>query len=193
MRLDIELTNILITGNPLFGIAKDLASLYPDATFVSRATGYDLTTAKDQDRCAELCLQHDVFVNNSALWKFNQTVLLDIVYKKCVEINHCMHIVCIGSTTDRVKNGKPWLYNADKKALRDYCNTLALSGVWGTGPKISYISMGTLSNNQHKHADRMCMHISEATKYIEWVINQPKHININEISIDAMQDRKWYD
>ena len=184
---------ICITGNPSFGIAKELADIYPAATFISRSTGYDLTTGKDQERCAELCLQHDVFINNSALWKFNQTVLLDAVYKKCTNADHCMHIVCIGSTTDRVKNAKVWLYNADKKALRDYCNTLALSGVWGTGPKISYISMGTLSNNQHKHLDRKCLDIVTAAKYIEWLINQPKHVNINEISIDPMQDGRWND
>jgi hypothetical protein len=187
------LQKILITGNPLVGMAKALASIYPDSTFVSRTTGYDLTTTKDQERCAELCLQHDVFINSSALWKFNQTVLLDAVYKKCITVGHHMHIVCIGSTTDRVKNGKAWLYNADKKALRDYSNTLALNGVWGIGPKISYVSMGTLSNNQHKHPDRQCMDINESAKYIEWVINQPKYANINEISIDMMQDRQWHE
>ena len=184
---------ICITGNPAVGIAKELVAIYPAATFISRSTGYDLTTARDQERCAEVCLQHDVFINNSALWKFNQTVLLDTVYKKCIAADHWMHIVCVGSTTDRVKNGKVWLYNADKKALRDYCNTLALSGVWGVGPKISYISMGTLSNNQHKHPDRKCLDIAEAAKYIEWLTNQPKYVNINEISIDPMQDRRWYE
>ena len=184
---------VCITGNPATGMAKELALIYPNATFISRSTGYDLTTARDQERCADICLEHDVFINSSALWKFNQTVLLDTVYKKCMAADHWMHIVCVGSTTDRIKNAKVWLYNADKKALRDYCNTLAMSGVWGTGPKVSYISMGTLSNNQHKHPERKCIDIAEANKYIEWLINQPKYINNNEISFDAMQDSRWND
>jgi NADP-dependent 3-hydroxy acid dehydrogenase YdfG len=98
--------------------------------------------------------------------------------------------VCIGSTTDRTSKGTAWLYNAEKKALRDYCNSLALVGVWHSGPKISYISFGTLSNNQEKHPDRTCMDIDVAVSYIKWLIDQPKHVTINEISIDPMQERQ---
>ena len=85
-----------------------------------------------------------------------------------------------------------WLYNAEKKALRDYSNTLGLSGIWASGPKISYISFGTLSNNQTKHPDRKVMDIDVSAEYIKWVVDQPKHLNINEISIDPMQSEKWY-
>ena len=181
------------TGNRGLGLSAAIANMYPDATFISRTTGFDLTTKDGQDRAAAIAINHDVFINCSALWKFNQTVLLDAVYKLAVEHNPNLHIICIGSTTDRVKNGKAWLYNAEKKALRDYCNTLSLGGVWGTTPKLSYISFGTLSNNQHKHLDRRCMDINRAATYIKWLIDQPRNININELSIDPMQDVKWYD
>ena len=98
------------------------------------------------------------------------------------------HIITIGSTTDRVKKGGSWLYNAEKKALRDYSNTLAINGVWSdNAPKITYISFGTLSNNQHKHPTRKCLDIRQAALYIQWIINQPRHIAINEISIDPIQ------
>lgn len=179
---------LCITGNPNFGLAKELYNLYPNATFFSRSNGYDLTNSDDQNKFAELAITYDVFINNSALWKFNQTLILDLVYKKAMSSNKYLQIICIGSTTDRVKNGKVWIYNAEKKALRDYCNTLAISSVWGTGPKINYISFGTLSNNQEKHKDRVCMDISLAAQYIKWIIDQPKYININEISIDPMQN-----
>ena len=85
------------------------------------------------------------------------------------------------------------LTNAEKKALRDYCNTLALGGVWDNFPKVSYISFGTLSNNQEKHPTRKCLNINEAAEYIKWVIDQPAYVNINEISIDPMQDKRWHD
>jgi len=91
-----------------------------------------------------------------------------------------------------MSDGKPWLYNAEKKALRDYCNTLALGGVWRDRAKITYVSLGTMSNNQHKHPDRKCLDIDSAANYIKWVIEQPSNININEISIDPMQDQRWY-
>lgn len=178
---------MIITGNKDKGIAKSLHKLYPDAEFISRSTGYDLTNYDDQKKFADLCLNHNQIVICSALWQFEQTVLLDCVHKTCVKNNHSPHIITIGSTTDRVKNGKPWLYNAEKKALRDYSNTLAIGGVWSNTPKISYISFGTLSNNQEKHPDRKCMDINLAAEYIKWVLDQPKYVNINEISIDPMQ------
>jgi len=178
---------VLITGNPNYGLAKEIGILYPEAFFASRESSFDLTQRKDQEKLSLEALKHDIIINNSALWKFNQTVLLDTIYKKCVDENHRPHIICIGSTTDRVKKGGSWLYNAEKKALRDYCNTLGISGVWSEKPKVTYISFGTLSNKQEKHPDRKCLNITEAAKYVSWIISQPKHININEISIDPMQ------
>ena len=159
---------MIITGNKDEGVAGALHKLYPNAEFISRSTGYDFGKKVDMERCADAVLHHDVFINCSALFRFTQTSLLDIVYKKCILEKHYCHIINIGSTTDRVKKGGAWLYNAEKKALRDYSNTLGLSGIWASGPKISYISFGTLSNNQ------------------------TKHLNINEISIDPMQSEKWY-
>jgi hypothetical protein len=184
---------IIISGNKNLGLAGELYNLYPNAVFCSRETNYELTKSADQERFAELSVDFDKIIICSALWKFNQTVLLDTVYKKSVNANKTPHIICVGSTTDRVKNGKPWLYNAEKKALRDYCNTLAISGVWDNRkPKVSYISFGTLTNNQEKHPDRKCMCIQEAAMYIKWLIDQPMYVNINEISIDPMQDNCWY-
>lgn len=183
---------MLISGNPDYGLAQALQKLYPDAEFMSRSTGYDLVEKSGRTAFATAALNHNVIIVNCALWQFQQTVLLDAVYKSLKDAGKLAHIVVIGSTTDRVKNGKAWLYNAEKKALRDYSNTLAIGGVWSRMPKISYISFGTLSNNAHKHPDRRCMDIDQAAEYIKWVVDQPAHININEISIDPMQDEYWY-
>ena len=185
---------ILISGNSHEGLSAAISKIYPDITLCSRSTGYDLTSSEGQSNFANQSLNHDVVIICAALWKFQQTVLLDEVYKTCVDKNHRPHIICVGSTTDRVKNGKAWRYNAEKKALRDYANTCAIGGVWGDhAPKISLISFGTLSNNQHKHPDRKCMDIDQAAQYIKWLIDQPRYVNINEISIDPMQDDYWHD
>lgn len=184
---------MIITGNKNFGLAKALSDLYPNAEFISRNSGYDLTKKEDQEKLSNLVLEHDVFINNSALWRFNQTLVLDTVCKKLIERKKFLHIICIGSTTDRVRNGKIWLYNAEKKALRDYCNTIGLSSVWDQGPKITYISFGTLSNNQNKHPNRKCMSLENAATYIKWIVDQPREVSINEISIDTMQSNIWYE
>lgn len=178
---------ILITGNPEKGLASALAKVYPDATFASRANGYDLTTKDGYKKLVDQITDFDVFVNSSALWKFNQTLLLDAIYKKCVEVNHDIHIVNIGSTTDRVMKATSWMYNAEKKALRDYCNSLSLTHVWEGGPKVSLISLGSLSNVQAKHPTRVCLDIDRAVTYIKWIIDQPKDICINELSLDPIQ------
>jgi NADP-dependent 3-hydroxy acid dehydrogenase YdfG len=178
---------ILVAGNANYGLAKELYNLYPDATFMSRSTGYDLTSAEGQAKASVLMLDCDIFINCSALWKFNQTVLLDKLYKFAVENNKCPYIICIGSTTDRVKKGGAWLYNAEKKALRDYCNTLGIAGVWEGKPKVTLISYGSLSNVSEKHPTRTCLDITVAASYIKWLIDQPNYICINEISIDPLQ------
>lgn len=186
---------ILISGNNKFGLSASIGKLFPNqVTFMSRSSGYDLTNSEDQKKFANLAIAYDVIIISAALWKFNQTVLLDIVAKTCSENGHTPHIICIGSTTDRVKKGGAWLYNAEKKALRDYCNTHGMNGVWGSkSPKITLISFGTLSNNQEKHPDRKCLNIDEAAEYVKWIIDQPKHVGVNEISIDPMQGARWYD
>jgi len=181
---------VLISGNEYKGLsaAIGLQLEHLEMTYASRSTGYELTSSDAQERFAQLALEHDVIIICAALWKFQQTVLLECVSKTCRQAGHDPYIIVIGSTTDRVKNGKPWLYNAEKKALRDYSNTLSIGGVWTPGlPKVSYISFGTLSNNAEKHPDRTCMDIDQAASYVKWLIEQPAHININEISIDPVQ------
>ncbi len=184
---------MLIAGNKNYGLGQALYKLYSDAVYCSRTSGYDLTTDADQNKFVEQVNSHDVIILCSALHKFSQTVLLDKTYQECVKHSHRPHIICVGSTTDRLSDGKPWLYNAEKKALRDYCNTLSLGGVWKDRPKVTYMSFGTMSNNQHKHLDRKCLDIDQAASYIKWIIDQPSHIGLNEISIDPMQEQHWYD
>jgi NADP-dependent 3-hydroxy acid dehydrogenase YdfG len=179
---------ILVAGNANYGLAKELYNLYPGAIFMSRSTGFDLTSAEGQLKASIEMLNCDVFINCSALWKFQQTVLLDKLYKSAVENNKRPHIICIGSTTDRVKKGGSWLYNAEKKALRDYCNTLGIAGVWEGKPKVTLISYGSLSNVSEKHPTRTCLDITVAASYIKWLIDQPDYICINEISIDPLQN-----
>jgi len=178
---------ILITGNPAKGLAASLHGIWPAADFISRANGWDLTKDSRITDLANLVLQYDIFINNSALWRFYQTLVLETVYKSAKAAGRDMRIICIGSTTDRATKGSDWLYQQEKKALRSYCNSLNLTGVWSGGPLVSYISFGTLSNNQDKHPSRTCMDIDLAASYVKWLAEQPTNVAINEISIDPVQ------
>jgi short-subunit dehydrogenase len=182
------MSNIYIAGNKNYGLAAELHQLYPSAVFASRSNGgYDFTRAENQTRFAEDSLAADVVIICSALWRFNQTLLLEAVYKKHKEAGKRTLIICVGSTIDRVKKGSDWLYGAEKQALRDYANSLSLSGVWGTGPRVTLVSFGTLSNVQHKHPDRRTMPVKKAAEYIQWIIQQPNDLHINELSVDPLQ------
>ena len=181
---------ILISGNPFFGLAEAMNNelVLHELTFVSRTTkGLDLTRAENQQAFAEMALDYDVIIINSALWKFNQVLLLEAVYKKLKAAGKQTLIICIGSTTDRVMKATDWLYNAEKKALRDYANSLSLSGVWANTPRVTLISFGSLSNVQAKHPDRKTIPIQGAASYIKWILEQPAEFHINEISVDPIQ------
>lgn len=184
---------ILIAGNPNYGLAEKLNEILTaehTLTYVSRSApnSMDLTKAESQQQFAEMATHHDVVILCSALWKFNQTLLLEATYKRLKAVNKRTLIICIGSTTDRVMKATDWLYNAEKKALRDYANSLSLSGVWASCPRVTLISFGTLSNMQEKHPDRKTMPIVQAAKYVEWIISQPESVHINEISLDPLQN-----
>jgi len=184
---------MLVAGNKNYGLGQAIFEINNDAEFFSRSSGHNLFDQNVINVFCEQSLKHNKIVLCSALHSFQQTKLLNSVYEHCVENNHRPHIVTVGSTTDRFSTGKPWLYNAEKKALRDYSATLAMGGVWRDRPKITYISFGTMSNNADKHPDRKCLDIDSAAKYIQWIFEVPGSININEISIDPMQDDYWYD
>jgi hypothetical protein len=181
---------LLITGNPNKGLAQSLFKLWPNAVFASRQNGWDLTNDQRRRDLAQEALKYDVFINNSALWQFQQTLVLQEVYKAAKDANHNLRIICIGSTTDRTSKASDWIYQQEKKALRSYCNSLGLLGTWSGGPRVTLLSFGTLSNNQHKHPNRTCMDIDVAANYVKWILDQPTDISINELSIDPVQENK---
>ena len=182
---------IICTGNPEFGVAKEIAHRWPETTFVSRTGwGYDLTENGYKNKLAEKVLNYDVFINCSALWQYHQTLVLDTVYKNALKNLKRLHIVSLGSTTDRTSKGSDWQYQQEKKALRSTSNALGLKSIWTGGPKVTYVTFGTLENNAHKHPDRKVMKLSEAVDCIEYAINMPWHLNVNELSVDPIQ-KDW--
>lgn len=179
---------IICTGNPEFGVANAIAERWPETEFVGRTTwGYDLTENGYKAKLAEKALKYDVFINCSALWQYHQTLLLDVVYKSALKNRKRLHIVSLGSTTDRSTKGSDWHYQQEKKALRSTSNALGMKSIWAGGPKVTYVTFGTLENNAHKHPGRRVMTLNEAVDLIDFSINMPYHLNVNELSVDPVQ------
>lgn len=186
----MNIKKILITGNKTYGLAKALDVVLPNASFISRSSGYDLTDKNDINKFLNISLEYDIFINNSALYQFNQTILFDKVWKYWRDNNKSGYIINVGSTTDRTAKGADWIYQIEKKSLREISNTRSLLSVWGkTNIRVSYISFCSLNTEKvkEKHPDRILLDLDKAAKYIEWLINQSEYININEISIDVIQ------
>ena len=118
-------------------------------------------------------------------------MLLDVVYKNALKSLKRLHIVSLGSTTDRTTKGADWHYQQEKKALKSTSNALGLKSVWTGGPKVTYVSFGTLENNAHKHPGRQIMTLSEAVDLIEYTITMPYHLNVAELIVDPIQHKDW--
>lgn len=185
---------ILMTGNPTKDLCSEIVKILQakghECLCVSRATGHDFE--KDPGgtikKVVELSESSDIFINLYANYFFNATVMANKVYNNWVTQGMSdKRMINVGSTTDRVRKGKSNLYHYEKLALREWSNGLALNGVWNGGPKVSHISFGTLDNKSDKHPDRKCLSMKSAAEYLCWIIDQPKDININELSIDPIQ------
>ncbi len=98
-------------------------------------------------------------------------------------------ITNIGSTTDRVTGGKSNLYHYEKKALRQMSAGHSILSIWDQAPKVTHVSFGFMENRSDENPGRKCLSLKEVAGYIYWVAQQPAHININELSIDPVQDK----
>ena len=182
--------NILMTGNPDYGLAEKFAIVCPQTDFASRTNSYDLCTKEGRNIIAQSSLSYDVFINSSALYQFNQSLLLEAVWKKWKENNKKGHIINIGSTVDRSTKGAEWIYPQEKKALKSMSHQYAMLGIWGdSGIRVSYISFGSLDTKKvnAKHPDRKLMNVTQAAEYIKWIIDAPLNMNINELHMAPIQ------
>lgn len=183
----------IITGNPDYGLARSLAQEF-DARFCSRSNGYDFMRDDSRADFANESLDYNVFINCAALWRFQQTLLLEDVFKKWREHEHHGQIICLGSTADIHVKASDWMYPIEKKALRSYCRNLSIGSLGGHGYKpsgirVTYISPGYLDTPRmnEKSPDVHKIDTKYLAKVICWVLDQPDDINVSELALDPIQ------
>jgi NADP-dependent 3-hydroxy acid dehydrogenase YdfG len=187
---------IAFTGRPTYGVAEAWNKYTNYETdFFSRTNEWNFDKREHQREFAKFMVEqdYDVFVNSSALSKFNQTNLLKEVVEIWNEAGKGGRIICIGSTADRHNKATEWVYPTQKKALREYSASLSMKGIWDNWPvKVSYISFGSLQTKQvhAKHPDRTLMEMKRVVETIDYIINQPTDTLISEIRIDPIQEEK---
>lgn len=108
---------VVCTGNPLDSttLASGVIKLFPDAIFLSRSTGWDLSNIDNhmQSRLSEVFAKCNTFLNCSYIAPGIQTKLLDICKSSC---KFC-DVVNIGSTHEYDNLGDP-SYKKSKLELR---------------------------------------------------------------------------
>lgn len=182
---------ILVAGNKNYGLAKAIYKLYPDATFLSRSSGYNLGKYEVREQVAQMSLDYDVVLLVSALGEFKQTLLAEFIATQWVRTDHTGYLIALGSSADTPVKGTKRTYPAEKKALRAYMRQLSQAASSDTPPnwKTTYLSPGNM------HTPRQDEKMPETPKLdtvyvagvIDWLINQPKNINISELCLDRIQ------
>jgi len=166
---------ILCTGNPKDGIAKSLQTIYPNATFISRSNGYDLTTSQGLVKFQEMLPDYNVFINHSQLADNAQCTLLSYANK----IWTTGHVINIGS----VLEFKKWEFiepaaAEEKRKLRDL--SLELSTEFF---KTTHLIVGGL---QSCNSNSLRIHTDRIAETIKWVLENENHIPL--LYVDRVSD-----
>lgn len=186
---------ILITGNRNYGLCQAICNMFDAQGYeyecASRATGWSLDKNEEQIRLAEYFVDNgfNVFINNSAMWKFHQIMIAEHMYTKVKDAGVHAQFIHMGSTADTGVKGRTWRYPTEKKALRDYNRDLTYMTQGGSNIKTTCLSPGSLTTPSvmKKHPDRKLIDVEYIAEIILWLLNQPEYVNINEISIDPIQ------
>ena len=186
---------VLITGNRNYGLCEAICNMFDqngyDYECASRETGWRLDRQEDQARLAHHFVLNgfNVFINNSAMWKFHQIMIAENMYNAVKLAGVNAQFIHMGSTADTGVKGRTWRYPTEKKALRDYNRDLTYMTMGGSNIKTTLLSPGSLTTPSvmEKHPDRQLIDVEYIADIILWLLSQPEYVNINEISLDPVQ------
>lgn len=187
---------ILITGSRNYGLCEAICNLFdtlPNIEYetASRSNGFNLDNSDGYSKLANYYIDgdFDIFINNSAIWKFHQVMIVESVFNAIEEADRKGQIINIGSTADTGVKGRTWRYPTEKKALKAYNRDLTYMAIGGSNIKTTLISPGSLTTSSvmKKHPDRKLIDVEYIAELVVWTINQPEYINVNELSIDPIQ------
>jgi hypothetical protein len=167
---------IVCTGNPdTSGIAKYLKIIYPTTIFVSRGTGYDLSTYDGIEKFTSLLSDCNIFINHSQLPPTGQQELLLLAKKHWTQ----GHVITIGSVLEFEK--WKWIepeVHEEKNRLKNL--SLELSEEYF---KTTYITIGGLKKNDN---DQTRLDPKKVAEVIKWIIESDLHIPL--IYVDRLNN-----
>lgn len=181
----------MVTGSVDKGLAKEIYERLNgehDVHCFSLRNGLDLCTYDGRERLVALSVGYEVFINCAKLDHFSQTLLLREVWMKWKTTGRKGHIINIGSTVDTGLKGGSRLYTTEKVALKNFSRKLSYDASAGCGIKMTYLSFGYLDTPGVSFQDKIKIKLGDVTDTIIWLLDLPDYININEISMDPIQE-----
>lgn len=176
---------ILCTGNPSdIGIAMEIKKLYPNTKFLSRTSGYDLSTDQGLDALRMLLPEYNVFINNAYIMPGRQLDILKVIIDKWTTGN----VFNIGSIDEYERYGTTNRSNQiEKNQLKEY-------GINHTNEKlkITHITVGGFKS-EHKPGSMPNMHPKHIAETIQWILNAEFEVPV--IGVQQITDyvRNWYE
>jgi NADP-dependent 3-hydroxy acid dehydrogenase YdfG len=179
---------ILATGNPSYGVAQALNERVPGIDWLSRASGWEISSIQSIDRVVGKSMDCDIFLNNSKLDFFHQTLLAQRMACYWIKKEKKGRIINIGSSADSTLEQKG-PYPAEKIALRHY--TRQIHHQWREkrhDVRMTYISVGnveTPTNPDFENPLILKLKAEEVADLIVYALNIPAHANLEEIRYEA--------
>ena len=168
---------VLCTGNPdsPYTIANGIKKLYPDATFIHRSNGWDLTNI--DDRLIQEFKKHNTFINASYVGPGIQSQLLSW----CNESNKFYDVINIGSTHEYDSLGTED-YKQSKIDLREKglsLNTFRF--------KTCHLILGLIRSYSGEFAGEP-LEVDQIAGMIKWILDNEHGIPL--ITLDSKK-RPW--
>lgn len=164
---------IISTGNPNYpGIAKAIKENFDNTMFISRSSGFDLTTNEGLAKFKEEIKSYNVFVNLSHIPNRTQEKLLKIVRDEW-ESGHVFNIGSIAEYTCW-EHYDP-AYTKEKRLLRELSLELCSKNF-----KTTHITVGGFQDYEDSSTSRLDP--IEVVKVIKYILESP--INIPIIGIE---------
>ena len=181
---------IICTGNTVApSITHYLNKLYPDIKFISRTSGYDLTTQEGLIKFKEILPNYNIFINHSQPEFGVQQTLLKYA-RECWTHGH---VINIGSILEFEKWG--WYdipSSLDKKELRDLSLSLSSEHF-----KTTHIMISGLKSDKHCVINRLVnkdfiLEPEKVANMIKFIIECECYIPL--LCVDNINDeleKKW--
>lgn len=182
-----------MSGNNNYGLAKEIARQFPSARFFSRTNGnYDFLDPIIRAKFAQESLACDVYICCSSLSDFAQSLLLKEVISVWQGQGKAGSMIVIGSVLGEFAESRSDTYSKEKQSLRALCREVSLKMAYESPSrsskfKLTYLSPGYLDTPGEFLETKKNISCEYICKTIQWILSQPRSINIGELALDPIQ------